>query len=159
MGIELESGGGQKRIKPVMNITPLVDVVLVLLIIFMVVTPLLTKQLWLNVPPKAEEQAPPPPPGAMPPLVLTVERDGTTKVNGEEIARGELAVRLLRMVNARPDKVVFFDADSTMDYGQALEVMDLVRGGGVTTLAVLADETVETASLSPAGERVGERSY
>ena len=157
MGIELESGGGNKRIKPQMNITPLVDVVLVLLIIFMVVTPLLTKQLWLNVPPKSDEQAQPPPPGALPPLVLTVERDGTTKVNGERIARAELAQRLVRMVNARPDKVVFFDADSTMEYGQALEVMDLVRGGGVATLAVLADETVIAASREAAGSSAGSR--
>ena len=155
MGIEL--GGNDKRIKPAMNITPLVDVVLVLLIIFMVVTPLLTKQLWLNVPPKVEEEAPPPPPGALPPLVLTVERDGVTKVNGEPIERAELAQRLLRMVNARPDKVVFFDADSSLDYGKALEVMDLVRGGGVDTLAVLADETMTTASLAAGGSSAGSR--
>ena len=116
MGMDLESGGGSKRIKPAMNITPLVDVVLVLLIIFMVVTPLLTKQLWLNVPPKVEEEAPPPPPppGAVPPLVLTIELDGVTKVNGEPIARAELAQRLVRMVNARADKVVFFDAHSEL---------------------------------------------
>lgn len=145
MGVELESGNGPKRVKPQMNITPLVDVVLVLLIIFMVVTPLLTKQVWLNVPPKAEQDAPPPPPGAVPPLVLTVERDGVTKVNGEVIPRTELAGRLLRMVNARADKVVFFDADSKMDYGVALEVMDLVRGGGIETLAVLADDSMEPA--------------
>ncbi|MFZ5446466.1 MAG: ExbD/TolR family protein [Myxococcota bacterium] len=153
MGVELESGSGPKRVRPQMNITPLVDVVLVLLIIFMVVTPLLTKQLWLNVPPKVEDEAPPPPPGALPPLVLTVERDGVTKVNGEVIAREELAPRLVRMLNARPDKVVFFDADSSMDYGAALEVMDLVRGGGVETLAVLAEESVAAvqASASPAG--------
>jgi biopolymer transport protein ExbD len=144
MGVELETGKGPRRVKPQMNITPLVDVVLVLLIIFMVVTPLLTKQVWLNVPPKPEENQPPPPPDAMPPLVLTVEKSGVTKVNGQPIAREELAARLLRMVNARADKIVFFDADSTMDYGQALEVMDLVRGGGVETLAVLADESVPT---------------
>ena len=158
MGIELESGGGPKRIKPAMNITPLVDVVLVLLIIFMVVTPLLTKQLWLNVPPKVEAEAPPPPPGALPALVLTVDRDGVTKVNGERIERAELAPRLVRMVNARPDKVVFFDADSALPYGSALEVMDLVRGGGVETLAVLAEETVPaTASLAATGSAAGSR--
>ena len=150
-------GGSKRGLRPSMNVTPLVDVVLVLLIIFMVVTPLLTKQLWLNVPPKVEEEAPPPPPGAMPPLVLTVERDGVTKVNGEAIERAELAQRLLRMVNARPDKVVFFDADSALDYGKALEVMDLVRGGGVDTLAVLADETMTTASAAAGGSSAGSR--
>lgn len=157
MGMDLESGGGSKRIKPQMNITPLVDVVLVLLIIFMVVTPLLTKQLWLNVPPKVEEEAPPPPPGALPALVLTVDREGVTRVNGESIARAELAQRLVRMVNARPDKVVFFDAHSELPYGAALEVMDLVRGGGVGTLAVLADETMTTAALDATGTSAGSR--
>jgi biopolymer transport protein ExbD len=147
MGVEL--GDGSKRIKPQMNITPLVDVVLVLLIIFMVVTPLLTKQLWLNVPPKVEEEQPPPPPGTLPPLVLTVERDGVTKVNGEVIERVELAQRLVRMVNARPDKVVFFDAHSELTYGSALEVMDLVRGGGVETLAVLADGAQSSGGQAP----------
>ena len=61
------------------------------------------------------------------------------------------------MVNARPDKVVFFDADSAMDYGRALEVMDLVRGGGVETLAVLADETMVTARAEAAGVTAGSR--
>jgi biopolymer transport protein ExbD len=143
MGVELESGKA-RRVRPQMNITPLVDVVLVLLIIFMVVTPLLTKQLWLNVPPKPEEHQPPPPPDALPPLVLTVDRDGTTKVNGETIDRAALAGRLVRMLNARPDKVVFFDASEAMPYGEALAVMDLVRGGGVETLAVLAGEPTVT---------------
>jgi biopolymer transport protein ExbD len=139
--MDVDSGQGRRgRIKPTMNITPLVDVVLVLLIIFMVVTPMLTKQVWLNVPPKAEENTPPPPPDAVPPIVLTLGADGLTRVNAEVIARGELAGRLTRMLNARADKVVFFDAASAVPYHQALEVMDLVRAGGVNTLAVLADE-------------------
>jgi len=143
MGMSVGGAGGGKRRggpAPAMNVTPLVDVVLVLLIIFMVVTPLLTKQLWLNVPPKPEENSPPPPPDAAPPIVLTLGKDGVTRVNSEAIDRAELAPRIVRMVNARPDKVVFFDADSDVPYGQALEVMDLVRGGGVETLAVLSDE-------------------
>jgi biopolymer transport protein ExbD len=145
MGMSVGDSGGKRRgnVRPSMNVTPLVDVVLVLLIIFMVVTPLLTKQLWLNVPPKPEENAPPPPPDALAPIVITLGKDGVTKVNREVIARDELATRVLRMVNARPDKVVFFDAASDVPYGQALEVMDLVRGGGVETLAVLADELPE----------------
>jgi biopolymer transport protein ExbD len=144
MGMSVGEGGGKRRtVRPAMNVTPLVDVVLVLLIIFMVVTPLLTKQLWLNVPPKPEADSPPPPPDAMAPIVITLGKDGVTKVNSEVIPRDQLAARVLRMVNARPDKVVFFDADSQVPYGQALEVMDVVRGGGVETLAVLSDELPE----------------
>jgi len=142
MGISLGEGGGKRRAgaKPAMNVTPLVDVVLVLLIIFMVVTPLLTKQLWLNVPPKPEETSPPPAADALPPIVITLAKSGVTKVNNEAVPRDQLAGRVLGMVNARPDKVVFFDAEGDVPYGQALEVMDAVRGGGVETLAVLADE-------------------
>jgi biopolymer transport protein ExbD len=95
------------------------------------------------VPPKPEENSPPPPSDAIPPIVITLGKDGVTKVNSEIIQRDELAARVLRMVNARPDKVVFFDADSEVAYGQALEVMDVVRGGGVEQLAVLADELPE----------------
>jgi biopolymer transport protein ExbD len=142
MGMSLGDSGGKRRggAKPAMNVTPLVDVVLVLLIIFMVVTPLLTKQLWLNVPPQPEENSPPPPPDALPPIVITLGKDGVTKVNSEVTPREELPGRVLRLINARPDKVVFFDAASDVPYGQALEVMDIVRGGGVETLAVLSDE-------------------
>lgn len=141
MGMDLGgSAGGRRRVKPVMNVTPLVDVVLVLLIIFMVVTPMLTKQLWLNVPPKPDEKDQPPPPAdALPPIVLRLEKDGLTQVNGEPIDGEELPRRLVRMLNARADKVVFFDADSDVAYGSAVEVLDRVRGGGVETIAVLAE--------------------
>ena len=132
-------GSSKKGLRPSMNVTPLVDVVLVLLIIFMVVTPLLTKQLWLNVPPKPEENAPPPPADALPPIVLTLNTSGA-RINGQAYARDQLPVTLERMLAARPDKVVFFDAQSDMPYGDALELIDWVRGRGVSTLAVLGDE-------------------
>lgn len=140
MGMDLGRSGGRKsRVKPVMNVTPLVDVVLVLLIIFMVVTPMLTKQLWLNVPPKPDEKDQQPPTAeALPPIVLRLEKGGVTQVNGETIEGEELPRRLLRMLNARADKVVFFDADSDVPYGSAVEVLDRIRGGGVETIAVLS---------------------
>ena len=138
MGVDVASGES-RRVRPHMNVTPLVDVVLVLLIIFMVVTPLLTKKLWLHVPPEPEETDPQTS-DALPPIVLTLNRTGETKVNGEMIPRKDLSHRLVRMLNARPDKVVFFDANVDLPYGDAIEVMDLVRGGGVGTLAVLVND-------------------
>ena len=153
MGMDLGGGaaGGRRgrgaRVKPSMNVTPLVDVVLVLLIIFMVVTPMLTKHLWLNVPPKPDEKDQPPPPAdAIPPIVLRLEKSGETRVNGEAIALAELPQRLVRMLNARADKVVFFDADADVAYGTAVDVLDRVRGGGVETIAVLAEELSSSAA-------------
>lgn len=139
-------GGGKGGITPTMNVTPLVDVVLVLLIIFMVVTPLMTKQMWMDVPgkDKREEPAPPPPPGALPPVVLTVNKAGVIQINREPVTREQLVPKLQGMMNARPDKIVFFDAENDVPYGSAMEVLDLARGGDIT-VAVLPDALAEPA--------------
>ncbi|AEI63374.1 ExbD/TolR family protein [Corallococcus macrosporus] len=133
-------GGGKGGIRPAMNVTPLVDVVLVLLIIFMVVTPLMTKQMWMTVPAKGDDkEAPPPPPDALPPVVLTVDRSGVLRINREEVPRDQVVARLQRMLNARPDKIVFFDASDDVPYGAAMDVLDLARGGDIT-IGVLPDK-------------------
>ena len=141
MAMDLPTGGGRGRrgVRPSMNVTPLVDVVLVLLIIFMVITPLLTKRMWTRVPEKDDQAATPPPPSeATPPLVVTVEADGV-HVNAEVVPEAELAPRLARVVAARADRVVFFDAGDDVAYGRAVEVMDLLRGAGALTIAVLPE--------------------
>ena len=136
-------GGGKGGIRPAMNVTPLVDVVLVLLIIFMVVTPLMTKQMSMDVPGKADEKIEtPPPPGALPPLVLTLTKSGVVRINRDEVPREQLVARLQRMLNARPDKIVFFDAENDVPYGSAMDVLDLARGGDIT-VAVAPDAVAE----------------
>jgi biopolymer transport protein ExbD len=137
-------GGGKGGLRPSMNVTPLVDVVLVLLIIFMVVTPLLTKQMWMTVPAKAdkEEPQPPPPPDALPPVVLTVDKGGVLRINREEVPREQVVARLQRMLNARPDKIVFFDASDDVPYGTAMDALDLARGGDIT-IGVLPDKIAD----------------
>ena len=139
-------GGGKGGIQPAMNVTPLVDVVLVLLIIFMVVTPLMTRNMAMTVPAKAdEEQEAPPPPNALPPVVLTVTKSGALQINREDVPREQVVARLQRMLNARPDKIVFFDAGDDVPYGSALEVLDLARGGDLT-VAVLPEAIAEPAA-------------
>src|SRR3954469_17390597 len=100
-----------KTIAPAMNVTPLVDVVLVLLIIFMVITPLLTKQFWVHTPKQEKEevtkdelQQDP-----SPPLVLRVGTGRSINVNGTDVTFDELPDRLRRMFAARDDHVLFFD--------------------------------------------------
>ncbi len=140
-------GGGKGGIRPAMNVTPLVDVVLVLLIIFMVVTPLMTKSMAMTVPakPDTEQEAPPPPPNALPPVVLTLTKSGALQINREDVPREQVVARLQRMLNARPDKIVFFDAGDDVPYGSALEVLDLARGGDLT-VAVLPEALAEPAA-------------
>ena len=131
-------GAKGKGSTPQINVTPLVDVVLVLLIIFMVVTPMLSRNLWLNVPPKPDENAAPPPPDALPPVILSMAKDGTTSINGEAVPRERLVPKLKEMIAARADKVVFFDAHQQAPYGETVLVMDVVKKE-VAQLAVLAE--------------------
>ena len=140
MAMNLGGGpGGKKRgVTPEMNVTPLVDVVLVLLIIFMVITPLLSKHFWVHTPKQEKEEvehdaaADPDPP-----LVLRVASDKAISVNGTVVAYAELSERLKRMFAAREDHILFFDAADDVGYGYAVEVMDQAREGGAVTIAAL----------------------
>jgi biopolymer transport protein ExbD/biopolymer transport protein TolR len=132
---------GAKTVAPQMNVTPLVDIVLVLLIIFMVITPLLSKTFWVHAPKqekeevKREELAQDP----NPPLVLRIGPNRAIQVNGAEVAFDELPGRLERMFAARDDHIIFFDAADDAEYGFAVEVMDRAREGGAVTIATLVE--------------------
>ena len=97
MGAELQVGG-PRRVRPSMNVTPLVDVVLVLLIIFMVVTPLLSKQLWLQLP-KQETKNEAEPPKENKSVVLTVKKDGLLEINGAAVHTLQALVLINRSGN------------------------------------------------------------
>jgi biopolymer transport protein ExbD/biopolymer transport protein TolR len=151
MAMTVGSGTG-KGVAPQMNVTPLVDVVLVLLIIFMVITPLLSKQFWVHTPKqekeeiKREELQEDP----NPPLVLRVAKDRMVSVNGAAVTFEELADRLKRMFAARDDHVLFFDAADDAEYGFAVQVLDQAREGGAVTIATLTQALSDTASPTPA---------
>src|SRR4029453_10747649 len=143
-------GGGGKHVSPVMNVTPLVDIVLVLLIIFIVITPQLTKKFWVHTPKQekkeVEEQDLTKDPS--PPLVLRVTNQKVVNVNGTDVPLPELPQRLRRMFAARDDHVLFFDAEDDVDYGFAVEVMDQARAGGAITIAPLIAK-LETPPAEP----------
>ena len=140
MGMDLGGGAGKKgRARPEMNVTPLVDVVLVLLIIFMVVTPLLAKQFWINLPEQKDEESPPPPPDAEGPLVVSVTSEGQIRINSEEVSDEEFEGRLRRVMAARRTRTIFFDANDDAELGRAMQVLDMARGGGASTIAVATE--------------------
>lgn len=137
-------GAQDKTVAPHMNVTPLVDIVLVLLIIFMVVTPLLTKKFWLHVP-KSEEKTETEPNNdpKVANVVLTYHKNGAIKINNEEIPRPQFVDKMKRILAARTDRLVFFDAEDGADYGEAVQVMDLARGSGATAIAVLSESVFQ----------------
>jgi biopolymer transport protein ExbD/biopolymer transport protein TolR len=137
-------GGGDKkgRSTPAINVTPLVDVVLVVLIIFMITVTMVTKTFWLNLP-KAEKDEPPPPPTDNRPLVMTVDHDGTIRVNKTVLTKVEARTRVMRMLAAKDQKVLYFDAHDKAPYGTAMEAMDLARQGGVRSIAMLTETVMK----------------
>lgn len=139
-------GGDGKTPTPYMNVTPLVDICLVVLIIFMIVTPLMTKVFWLNLPKKdenAENKKPPPPDNANKPLVMTVDKAGIIRVNKTVLKPSEVVPRLPRMLAAQKRKVLYFDAHNDVTYGEAMKVMDLARNGGARSIAILTQNVVK----------------
>jgi biopolymer transport protein ExbD/biopolymer transport protein TolR len=144
MGVSLGSGGKAKKTTalPAINITPLVDVVLVVLIIFMIVTPLATKTFWLNLPPK-DDKSEPVLPTDNKPLVMTVDKAGVIRVNTTVLSKREVRERVARMLAAKEQKVLYFDAHNDASYAAAIEAMDLSRAGGVKSIAILTESVLK----------------
>ena len=127
--------GNKKGARGEINVTPLIDVVLVLLIIFMVLTPSTLKHLTATVPKKADDSTPQPP-GETPIMVeYTAKRE--LSLNGEAVAVEELGTKLGERLRGDNSKVVFFTADDDAPYGEVIHLMDLARGSGARTLAVI----------------------
>jgi len=143
MGMSLGGGGKKKKSTalPAINITPLVDVVLVVLIIFMIVTPMVTKTFWLNLPPKTDKAEPAPSDNK--PLVLTVDKAGVIRMNTTVLSKAELRDRVPRMLAAKDQKVLYFDAANDASYAAAIEAMDLSRAGGVKSIAILTETVMK----------------
>jgi len=142
MGATLGGGKHKEGSTPTINITPLVDVVLVVLIIFMIVTPMVTKTFWLNLPPKDDSKEPPPPSDNKP-LVMTVDKAGVIRINTTVLSKAEIRDRVPRMLAAKDQKVLYFDAASNASYAAAIEAMDLSRAGGVKSIAILTETVLK----------------
>ncbi|NUQ77515.1 MAG: biopolymer transporter ExbD [Polyangiaceae bacterium] len=142
MAMGISQGPGKRgTAQPTMNVTPLVDVVLVLLIIFMVVTPLLSKQLWLNLPKKdLDAKIEPPPRDADKPVVLTVDTKGVVRINQTPVERADLLERLRCIFAARSDHLLYFDAADDAPYGITVEVMDIAKRSGAKGIAILTEK-------------------
>jgi len=131
------------RARPEMNVTPLVDVVLVLLIIFMVLTSVLADHFWLHVPEKDKQTEVEPPPSDDPndqPIVVSVNPKGQVQINQDVYPDREFPERLKRMLVARGERRIYFDADDRVPFERAVEVMDLAHDGNATHIAVVSEK-------------------
>ena len=126
------------------NVTPMVDVMLVLLIIFMVITPMLQKGVPVdlvkaynprNIPDADKEDA----------VTVAVSRDGRIFLNSDQVALEEIAARVRDLIAIRVDKTVYIKSDARAKYDTVVKAIDEVRSAGVDQLGLLTDRIEERA--------------
>lgn len=135
-------GGGRRRRKsramPMseINVTPFVDVMMVLLIIFMVAAPLLTVGVPVELPKTAASALPS---EAEEPLTVTIAADGAVSIQNTEIAREDLVPRLRAIAAERSDDRVFLRADGTVTYEVVAQIMGALNSGGFSSIGLVTD--------------------
>jgi biopolymer transport protein TolR len=131
MGGQDEDRGTMSQI----NVTPLVDVMLVLLVIFMVTAPMMQQGVQVNLP-KADAKAMTPPEES---VVVTVDKTGKIFINKDEVPPGDLRGRLSDMFVSRVKKEVFLKADSSVPYGEVVKAMADIKGAGIERLGMVTE--------------------
>ena len=133
------SGQQQRTTLAEINVTPLVDVMLVLLIIFMITAPMLKEGMDVNLPvasgtPQAEQEEQ---------LILTLTKQGAIYLNQTAYTLEALRPKLQALYQARPDRPVFLRADTEVPYGSVVQVMDEVKKAGVFKLGMITQPPTE----------------
>lgn len=141
MGAGLAGAGrrGRRRARKPMsdiNVTPLVDVVMVLLIIFMVAAPMLVAGVPLQLPETSADALPLP---EEEPLTVQIDGDGVVYVQNAAVPPGALAERLAAIAQERREDQVFLRADAGLDYGQVMVVMGALKSGGFRSVALVTE--------------------
>jgi biopolymer transport protein TolR len=142
MAIQIGSG-----VRSDINVTPLVDVVLVLLIIFMAITPLLEREMPVRLPEQSNEEVPPGTPPPTDQYVIRIQRDGRTFLNQDELDRPSLSARLRQIYGSLKGGVLFIDAEDEVIYKEVVGVIDLCREAGVGTVATVLKPILSAAAV------------
>jgi biopolymer transport protein TolR len=129
--------GGSGGAKADINVTPLIDVLLVLLIIFMVITPLTPHGLDTLVPQPPPPNQPPPPPNQDPTVVVEVAKDHSLQINGQAVKESDLQTRLEDIFKTRAQKVVFVKGDKDVDYRYVAQAIDAAKGAGLDKVGIM----------------------
>ena len=128
----MSAGGSSGGVNSEINVTPMIDVLLVLLIIFMIIQPLNRKTIKIQVPPPQTAAVPP---GAQSnQIVLEIKDDGTFAINGQPCPKDQLDAQIHSIYDARPVKLLFVKPGLSREYQDIIEAMDIARGAGVEVI-------------------------
>ena len=142
-------GGGSVKAEP--NVTPMIDVMLVLLIIFMIVTPMINAGFAATPPAGVNLKSHPEDPEDQ---VLGIDRNGQYYLNKKPIRNETLADQLKNIFDARQtDKILYLKADKDLEYGKVLEAIDIAAHNGVRVLGAISDQTPGTTSQAPEDQK------
>jgi biopolymer transport protein ExbD len=129
--------GGRKGAMSNINITPYIDILLVLLIIFMVITPVRQMDLDVKVPQTSQDDT-----GAIDPsvIVVSIGESARIAINNEETSIGNLGPKLQEIYSKRSNKNMFVSASAKLPYGDVVKVIDIAKGAGVGDIGLLTEE-------------------
>ena len=137
MGLHLNEGGDDLAENHEINVTPFIDVMLVLLIIFMVAAPLATVDIKVDLPASTTKPVPRP----EKPVFLSVKMDKSVYIGDEKVDPAALGPYLDNKTKGKKDTTIFFQADKGVDYGDLMDVMNSLRAAGYLKVGLVGLET------------------
>jgi len=129
--------GGGGSLRSDINVTPLVDVVLVLLIIFMVITPVVQMGYLVKVPPKAPANLPPS--AVQDQIILRLQPDKSVLINKDSVPLDQFPQRLREILHGNTSKMVFFQGSPDVDYETTISFLDLARSSGAKNIGIIVE--------------------